>query len=90
MTEAVTLLKIHSVEYDFSIKKEDIHLKVFNMIKVINESKTLVDYISYEYRYEFDGSLCNSKRKWDKNKSANVCAKDQYHRACKEDYAWNT
>ena len=42
---------------------EDMNLKVFNMIKAINESKTLAKYISCECRCEFDGRKC----KWHKN-----------------------
>ena len=40
-------------------KMEDMNLKVFNMIKVINEPKTLAKHISYEYRCAFDGRKCN-------------------------------
>ena len=36
-------------------KIEDGNWKVFNMIKGINESKTLLKCISRECRYEFDG-----------------------------------
>ena len=41
-----------------SDKLEDVNLKVFNMIKTINESKTLGKQISCECRYEFDGRKC--------------------------------
>ena len=47
--EVVTLLlKIHLVEYVSQI--EDKNLEVFNMITGINESKTLIKYISYYCR----------------------------------------
>ena len=42
----------------FPNKMEDMNLKVFNMIKAINESKTLAKYISCECRCEFDGRKC--------------------------------
>ena len=42
----------------FPNKMEDMNLKVFKMIKAINESKTLAKYISCECRCEFDGRKC--------------------------------
>ena len=42
---------------------EDVKLKVFNMIKEINESRTLPKHISCKRRYEFDGRKCNSRQK---------------------------
>ena len=39
---------------------EDLNSKVFNMIKGINESKTLVKHISSECRCKLDGRKCNS------------------------------
>lgn len=41
-------------------KMKDINLKVHNMIKKINESKTLVKHISSECRCEFDGKKSSS------------------------------
>ena len=59
--EVVILLKIHLVEY-VPNKKDDVNLKVFDMIKGINESKTLIEHISCEFRCEFDARECNSKQ----------------------------
>ena len=59
--EVVILLKIHLVEY-VPNKKVDVNLKVFDMIKGINESKTLIEHISCEFRCEFDARECNSKQ----------------------------
>ena len=42
-------------------KLENVNLEVIKIIKEINESKTLVKYISCECRNEFDGRKCNSK-----------------------------
>ena len=44
-------------------KIEDVNLNVFNMIKGINESRTLAKHISCEFRCEFDVRKCNSIQK---------------------------
>ena len=49
-------------------KTEDLNLSVFNMFKGINESKTLINHISYEYRRKFDGRKCNSYQWWNNTK----------------------
>ena len=40
--------------------KTDLNLSVFNMITVINESKTLTKHVSCECKCRFDGRKCNS------------------------------
>ena len=50
-------------------KIEDGNLKVFNMIKRINKSKTLIKHISCECRCEFDSRKCDSRQKWNNDKS---------------------
>ena len=47
---------------------EDVDLKVFNMMKGISESKTLIKNISCEYKCEFDGTKYNSKQSWNNDK----------------------
>ena len=47
---------------------EDVNLKVFNIIKGMDESKTLVKHISCECRCEVDGRKCNSKQEWNNDK----------------------
>ena len=43
---------------------EEVNLKVFNMIKKINEElKTVVKHISCKCRFEFDSRKCSSKLK---------------------------
>ena len=49
-------------------KVEDVNLKVFNMIKGISESKSLLKHISYKSRCELDDGKCNSKQKWTNDK----------------------
>ena len=69
---------------------EDRNCKVFNMIKGINESETLVKHISCKCRRECDGRNCNLN----KNEimiSVNLRVKKPIkHRVCEEDYARNT
>ena len=47
-------------------KIEDVNLKVFNMIRGINESKAFTKHISNECGCEFDRRKCNSRQKWNK------------------------
>ena len=44
-------------------RAEDRDLKIFNVIKGINESKALAKHISCECRCEFDSRKCNSVQK---------------------------
>ena len=44
-------------------KMEDVNLKVVNIIKGINKSKTLAKHISCDFRCEFDGRKYNSRQK---------------------------
>ena len=50
-----------------SNKIEDVNLKVYDMIKGINESKTLWKHISFECKCAFDDRKCNSGQKWNNN-----------------------
>ena len=43
-------------------KIEGVNLKVFNMMKEIDESKTRINYILCECRCEFDGSKRSSRQ----------------------------
>ena len=43
-------------------KMEDVNLKVFIMIKGINESKTFTKNVSCECRCEYDGGKCNLRQ----------------------------
>ena len=56
-----------------SNKREDVNLKVFNMIKRLKESKTLAKYISCEFRWELDGRKCNSRQTWKKGNCQCEC-----------------
>ena len=52
------------------------NLKLFNIIKGMNESKALTKHISSDCRYEFDGRKCNSKQNGT-TISVNVSVKNQ-------------
>ena len=49
-------------------KTEGLHLSMFNMIRGINESKTLTKHISCECKCKFDGKKCNSDQWWNNDK----------------------
>ena len=38
---------------------KDVNIKVFNMITRINEAKTLVKHISYDYKCKFENTVRN-------------------------------
>ena len=44
-------------------RKQDLNLSVFNMITVINESKTLTKHILWECKCKFDGRKCDLNQK---------------------------
>lgn len=52
---------IYLVENVFN-KMEDVNLKVFNMIKWINESKKPTKRVSFECKFEFHGSKFNTRQ----------------------------
>ena len=54
---------------------EDMELKIFNVIKGINQSKAFAKHISCECRCELDSRKCNSVQKWNYDKCQNACKK---------------
>lgn len=58
--EVLILAKIHLVEY-VSKEMKDVNLRVFNIIKEKNESKSLIKHILCECRFGFDGSKFSLK-----------------------------
>ena len=44
---------------------KDVNIKVFNMIKIINEAKTLVKHIFCDWKYKFNSTKFNSNQKFD-------------------------
>ena len=45
-------------------KTEDINVKVFKMVTRINEAKTLIKHISFNFKCRFNSTTCNSNQKW--------------------------
>ena len=66
------------------------NLKVFNMIKEINELKTLAKHFSFECRCEFDGKKCNSRQKLNNDNCQCECKKPIKQSGFEEDYVSNS
>ena len=47
-----------------SRKTEDINVKVFKLVTRINEAKTLIKHISFNFKCRFNSTTCNSNKKW--------------------------
>ena len=67
-------------------KTENLNQRVFNMITGINESKTLTNHISYEWKCKFNKWKCNTNQGWNNNKFR--CKFKNYH-TCGKHYIWN-
>ena len=64
-------------------KTEDLNLNIFNMIKGINEWKTLAKHISCKCRYKFDETKCKSNQWLNNNKCRCEC---KNHNICEKEY----
>ena len=69
--------------------KMDMKLKVFNIIKEINESKSLTKHISCDCKCEFDSTKSDSRKKWDNDRCLCECKKPIKYGEYKKDYTWN-
>ena len=69
-----------------SNKMEHLNVSVFNMIKEINESKTLTKHVSCECKCKFDRTKCKSNQWWNNDKCLCECKKVH---VCEKDYVWN-
>ena len=72
-----------------SSKTADLNLSVFNMIKGINESKTLTEYISCECKCKFDDRKCNPNQNCNNDKCRCECKNLKEHHVCEKYYIWN-
>ena len=70
-----------------STKLEHVNVKVFRIIKGINELKALAKNISCECKCEFDGKKCSSKQKWNNDKFQCECKIPTKHSIKEEDFA---
>ena len=59
---------------------------MFNIITLINESKTLKRHISCECKCKVHGRKCNSNQKWNNDICWCECKK---HNICEKAYIWN-
>lgn len=62
------------------------NLKVFNMIKAINELKTPEKHILCKLNFEFDGRNYNLRQKCNYDKCQLECKNECRHRACYKGY----
>ena len=88
--EFLLLLMAYLQKYVFRVKQKDVNVKVFkiyNMIRRMNEVKTLAKHSSCNCKCKFNGTTCNSNEKWNNNK-----CKFEYkkYRAFKKDCTWNS
>ena len=56
------------------------------MITGINESKTLTQHISCQFKYKSEVRNCNSNQWWNKDKCRCECKK---RHVCEKDHVWN-
>ena len=68
---------------------EDLTLHTFNMITVINQSRTLTKHISFKSECKFDSKICNSNQKWNNDKCWCECKNPKEHYMRKKIYFWN-
>ena len=67
-------------------KTKDVNVKACNLVTRINEAKTLVKHISYDFECKFNSATCNSSQKWNNNKCQCECKK---YFTCKKRYSRN-
>ena len=70
-------------------KVKNMHVNVFNLMSVVNETKFFVQHESCECICRLNESVCNSKQKWSHNKCQCECKELDYWGSCKNDYMWN-
>ena len=59
-------------------------MKVFNIIKGFNESRTLIKHISCKWRCKCDGKKWNSQQEWNNDNCQCECKKPIYYRLYEE------
>ena len=63
-------------------KTKCVNVKVFGIIKIINEAKTQLKYIACNCKCKFSSVTCNSNQKWNNDifqcecKNYGICKKD--------------
>ena len=69
----------------FSKRNKRIHVKGFNMTPNEDEAKAMIEHISFDCKWKFNSTTCNSNQKW--NNKTCQCECKNYHK-CKNDYSW--
>ena len=64
----------------------DINVKAFYVTTNKNEAKAMTEHISCDCKCKFNGTIYNSKQKWNDKRCQYEC---KNYRKCKEDYSWN-
>ena len=59
-------MMVHMLEF-FPYKIKNINIKAFNFISAVSETIFLVQHESRECKYRLNGSVCNSKQKWNRD-----------------------
>ena len=70
-------------------KLKNMHVKVFNVMSEVNETRFLVQHESCECECRLNESVCNSKQKWNHDKCRFECKKINDWGSCKNDFMLN-
>ena len=63
-------------------KTRYVNVKVFDIITIVNEAKTLLKHLPYDCKCKFNSVTCNSNQKWNNDifqcecKNYIICQKD--------------
>ena len=71
-------------------KMKYLYLYVFNMIALVNESKTLTKQLSCKCKYKFEGRKYNSDRNWNSDKFRCECKNLEENRVFQKNYIWKS
>ena len=69
-----------------SKETKNLNVKVFNVLTIKNEAKTMAKQFSCDYKCKFNSTTCNSNQKW--NNKTCQCESKNYHK-CEKGYSWN-
>ena len=75
------VITFYHQKYVFRKKAKYMTVKVFNMIKSKNETKTMEKHISCDFRLKFNNTTCNSNQKWNMKTWQFEC---KNYRTCKK------
>ena len=68
----------------------DMNIKVFNLLKRINETRKIVCHKTCKCVCRFTSAICNDRQEWNENKCRCECKEDLVSKlACDKGYMWN-